>query len=126
MSLGKEQKKALYKDHHECLLNQKNIERLKKTLRKHTLRRSPEEVRDLIEYFENIPFLKKLSFDRQERTELANLFKIETFQGMDNVMNIGDEGDKFYIIIQGVVSIQVHNLNIFERRFKRREYDNLI
>ena len=52
------------------------------------------------------------NLDHQEKTELANLFKFETFSGMDYVMNIGDQGDKFYIIIQGVVSVQIHNPTI--------------
>ena len=40
-------------------------------------------------------------------------------------MHLGDEGDKFYIIIQGVVSVQVTNEKIQERLFKRREYEQL-
>ena len=66
------------------------------------------------------------NLDHQEKTELANLFKYETFSGMDYVMNIGDQGDKFFIIIQGVVSVQIHNLTIPQRMFKRREYDKLL
>ena len=41
-------------------------------------------------------------------------------------MHIGDEGDKFYIIVQGVVSVQIKNDQIKERMFKRREYDQLL
>ena len=72
-----------------------------------------------------MPFLKNLAFDHSERQELANLFRVETFQGMQTVMNVDDYGDKFYIIIQGVISIKIKNKNILERRFKQREYDNL-
>ena len=41
--------------------------------------------------------------------ELANNLKFETFNALDEVMKYGEVGDKFYVIVKGVVSVHVPN-----------------
>jgi CRP-like cAMP-binding protein len=42
---------------------------------------------------------------RSDMRDLASHFKFEFKRGMDYVMHIGDYGDKFYIVLRGVLSV---------------------
>ena len=44
----------------------------------------------------------------------------------DNVFEYGNEGDLFYIIIKGLVSIKIPNPTISDWRMHRKRYDDLI
>ena len=47
--------------------------------------------------------------------ELATTMKFERLEGMQNCINFGEKGHKFYIILKGVVSVQVPNQGIKDR-----------
>jgi hypothetical protein len=44
---------------------------------------------------------------------------------MDEIINYGEIGDKFYIIIRGVVSIQIPNMSIKNWASHRKEFQFL-
>jgi hypothetical protein len=44
---------------------------------------------------------------------------------MEKVVNYGEHGDKFYIIILGVVSVQIPNMSIKNWVHHRKEYQYL-
>lgn len=41
--------------------------------------------------------------------DLSAAMKFEKLQGMENVINHGENGNKFYIMLKGVVNIQIPN-----------------
>ena len=43
--------------------------------------------------------MQNLNIDKEDKRELCNLFRFEICQGMDYAINIGSEGDKFYVIV---------------------------
>ncbi|KAL4432939.1 hypothetical protein ABPG74_014453 [Tetrahymena malaccensis] len=60
-------------------------------------------------YGERIDFFKVIS-GRYGLTALKNVFKVmkyETFQKGDKIFQIGDKGDKFYIILSGKVKVTI-------------------
>jgi hypothetical protein len=46
--------------------------------------------------------------------------------GMKNVIDYGEVGDNFYILLKGVVSVQIPNPAIRDRAVKRKDYDKLL
>ena len=44
---------------------------------------------------------------------------------MKNVCQIGDFGNKFYIVLRGVLSVQIPNPTIKDRREKLKEFEEL-
>lgn len=62
------------------------------------------------------PMLRETEFikNRKELTkadliELAKSFKLLEIDAFENVFQYGDDAEYFYVIIQGVVSVQVRN-----------------
>lgn len=45
---------------------------------------------------------------------------------MQNVFEYGDVGDKFFIIIKGLVSIKIPNPTLKEWRLERKRFENLL
>ena len=52
--------------------------------------------------------------------------KFQKCQGMTNIVNFGEIGDKFYIILKGVVSISTPNSAIKDRALKWIDYKMLL
>ena len=44
---------------------------------------------------------------------------------MENVIEFGDQGDNFYIILKGVVAIEIPNPNIQDRDIKWKDFQML-
>jgi CRP-like cAMP-binding protein len=63
--------------------------------------------------------------DFEQVKELVNMLKFEEYELMENVMCHGDAGDKFYIILKGVVSIHIPNPAIKDRIHNWRKYNKL-
>lgn len=90
--------------------NIKNIQYFKKVLKKPSNERKKEELVRLAKYIRDIPFFKYRDtgvITEQDSFEIASALKFEKFKAGDKVVNFGDEGDKFYIILKGVVSVQI-------------------
>lgn len=76
----------------------------------------------LFEHFSKLPLFEKLNmkeFDYHQIQRLYNSMKYEYFDQGEKVFNYGDIGDKFYIILQGKVSVRVPK--IFNYSFTRNE-----
>ena len=62
-----------------------------------------------------IPMIKSIKFfkkDSEEMTDqdlkfLTERLKLEAFNPFENVINKGEQGDKFYIMIQGAIDVYV-------------------
>jgi len=61
-----------------------------------------------------------------ELRELTNYLKFEQFDEFTKVMTYGEHGSEFYIIIKGVVSVNVPNPIIADWSVKYRDYKSLL
>ncbi|CAJ1368211.1 unnamed protein product [Effrenium voratum] len=71
--------------------------------------RSEENVNDILEFVRDVKFFEALT-SLQQRT-LCKMMSLETFEPRVNIFEVGDVGDKYYIILSGSVSVQVPSLN---------------
>ena len=60
-----------------------------------------------IEFFKKIPNLKDWVFK-----DLAQKFQLEKLQVTENATNFGESGDKFYIVLLGVLEVEIPNPSI--------------
>ena len=63
--------------------------------------------------------------NKAEFKEIASVLKFQMVQGMDNCFSHGETGNDYYIIVKGVVSIQIPNPSIVDRTIKLRDYKRL-
>ena len=52
--------------------------------------------------------------------------KFQRVNAQETVINHGDIGDQFFIILKGVVSVQIPNPNIEQRHTKKRDFERLL
>ena len=67
--------------------------------------RRPETLLPVLAFIKNMPEVKALSLTQQER--LAQGMQLETYSAGDAVFHQGDEGDKFYIVIDGTFAVYI-------------------
>eukprot|EP00931_Biecheleriopsis_adriatica_P045278 TRINITY_DN25953_c0_g2_i1.p1 TRINITY_DN25953_c0_g2~~TRINITY_DN25953_c0_g2_i1.p1 ORF type:complete len:821 (-),score=177.97 TRINITY_DN25953_c0_g2_i1:59-2521(-) len=67
--------------------------------------RSEEAVTDILDFVRDVKFFSKLT-TLQQRT-LCRTMTIEKFPPRTHIFEVGDVGDKYYIILSGSVSVQV-------------------
>jgi signal-transduction protein with cAMP-binding, CBS, and nucleotidyltransferase domain len=84
---------------------------LRHILTKPIKRRSDEELSDaLIPMMRDIQFFKERGDVKEaDFAEIGQCLTYEYFKNGNSVFEWGSVGDKFYIILQGVVSVQVPN-----------------
>jgi signal-transduction protein with cAMP-binding, CBS, and nucleotidyltransferase domain len=58
---------------------------------------------------------RRKEFKKEDLVALINMMKFESFNPIEDVITHGDIGNKFYIIIKGVVSVHVPNPAIKDR-----------
>ena len=86
---------------------------MKRILNKSILNRSEDDKEYLQGLIKEIKFFKELpKLGENGLREIASLLKIESFAPLEDVIKYGEQGDKFYIILQGVVSVNVPNPSI--------------
>ena len=56
-------------------------------------------------FFCELPFFKNLNLKNSEAEDLINSLYLEKFLNKETVMEIGEKGFKFYIILEGTVSV---------------------
>jgi signal-transduction protein with cAMP-binding, CBS, and nucleotidyltransferase domain len=72
------------------------------------LQRSQPEVDRLANLLKDIPFFKeRKELAHQDIKEIAANLKFEKRKMDKDVITYGDKGNKFYIIIKGVVSVEI-------------------
>lgn len=52
--------------------------------------------------------------------------KFQKVNAQETVINYGDIGDQFFIILKGVVSVHIPNPNIEQRHTKKRDFERLL
>eukprot|EP00929_Paragymnodinium_shiwhaense_P009463 TRINITY_DN113646_c0_g1_i1.p1 TRINITY_DN113646_c0_g1~~TRINITY_DN113646_c0_g1_i1.p1 ORF type:complete len:836 (-),score=192.98 TRINITY_DN113646_c0_g1_i1:122-2581(-) len=67
--------------------------------------RTEEEVEHIVNFVVDVPLFKWLS-DEQQRGLCRNMV-IENMEARQTVFRLGDPGDKFYVILNGAVGVQV-------------------
>jgi hypothetical protein len=58
--------------------------------------------------------------------DLVNIMKFESISQFKNVMKFGEIGDKFYIIVKGLVSIKIPNPSIKDWKQEHKHYKSLL
>lgn len=99
---------------------------LKTILQKPQQQRSKEELQDVENIISNHQFFKKNIKSREHCEQIVQLMHFEECQEFQNVINYGEKGDKFYIILKGLVSIKIPNPAIGDWRNQRAKYENLL
>lgn len=59
---------------------------------------------------------------RSEYDDLAANLYLKRFHGQENVVNYGESGDEFFIIIQGIVNVLVPNNQISDWLVKWKDF----
>ena len=89
------------------ILQTMNFQAVLKTLRKEKQFRSKQEIKAVAEFLS----VKNDFFNNLKQTapstlySMVNVLNIETFNKGDIIINYGDEGDKFYVVLEGRVAI---------------------
>ena len=74
---------------------------------------SRAEVEEFVELLSEIRFFQeRKDIKKRDLKELMSVFKIVETQHDQNVVNYGEPGENFYIIIKGQVSVQIPNPRI--------------
>ena len=72
--------------------------------------RRKEEVDMLINYFKNVSFFKgKFDFQSKVFKDAINAVTTKRFDNEEIVFKFGEEGQGFYVVLEGTVSVQVPN-----------------
>lgn len=93
------------------------MEFIKQTLKKPSDQRSDFALDKLAVLIKQVKFFKdKSDLSKSDIRELASLFKFDAHRGLDTVFNFGDTSvNKFYIILRGIVSVQIPNPTMKDR-----------
>ena len=86
----------------------KRINTIKKILLKKTSKRTLNENRILLNYLiENFNYFKNIQKERDEKElfYLSSALKLEFFHANKRIITYGEEGDKFYLILNGKVAL---------------------
>lgn len=76
-----------------------------KILKKKPEKRLEQELEMVSYMLKENPFFKKNKLRPNDYEELAQLLTLKHYKGQDNIMEFGDKGDEFFIILQGLVNI---------------------
>ena len=98
---------------------------MKKTLGKPGKERTVHELSKISQLVRSNPFFKDKRLTNEEFLDLAIVLTFMQVKGAENVLEYGEKGDEFFIIIQGVVSVKVPNNSIKDHQMKLRDYRNL-
>ena len=58
--------------------------------------------------------------------ELSNYLRLTQRSKSENIITYGDPGSEFYIILKGLVGVQIPNPKVKEWKLKRRDYQSLL
>ncbi|CAK9075211.1 unnamed protein product [Durusdinium trenchii] len=66
--------------------------------------RSEEQIDAILSFVQDVAFFAELP--SAQRRKLCEVISLETFQSRSKIFDIGDHGDKYYIILTGAVMVQ--------------------
>lgn len=72
--------------------------------------RNTQDITEILEITQNIEFFQKITNEKgnnQVHAACCQLFTLEEFKKGDKVIHVGEIGDKFYIILQGRLTVSV-------------------
>ena len=103
----------------------KQLELIVNILTKSQEQRSQYDLKTLVPLMENIRFFKERKIKTKELFEICN--GLEYFKSPENsyVIKYGEEGDKFYIILQGQVSVWVPVQNAKMSKIIKKIYSKI-
>ena len=99
--------------------NNKIIELSRDILEKVPMLRTSSEIEKITNYLREVPFFKDRNIRDKDLDELVSAFNFESFQSGQQIMEYGEDGNKFYIQFKGVVSVSVPNSEIRNWRMRR-------
>ena len=73
----------------------------------------------MLGYLKNVQFFKERKIKNRDLEELVSAFRFEKFEAGEQIMEYGEPGEKFYVMIKGIVSVSVPNSEIRNWRMKR-------
>mmetsp|Transcript_4756 Transcript_4756/g.7181 ORF Transcript_4756/g.7181 Transcript_4756/m.7181 type:complete len:100 (-) Transcript_4756:551-850(-) len=88
--------------------NQKHYKQLSiviTTLEKPASQRTEVEIEQVVNFLKTIQFFKDRKIKHKDMMELVSAFRLESFPDGHNVINHGEAGNSFFIILQGIVSV---------------------
>ena len=91
-------------------------------LQKPPLKRNQNELAKISFLLTKNQFFLNKKLKKNEFEDLAQNLRLRTHNGMENVMEYGDHGDEFFILIRGLVSIQIVNKNIKNWAVQKKDH----
>ena len=99
-------RKAFFRKKNPNQKRSNNSEYIMILLEKEPMQRTKTEIRILSEYLsERFEFFKKFKNEPIKLEKLVSVLHLETFKPNEKIIKFGEEGDKFYILLQGKVNI---------------------
>ena len=99
-------RKAFFRKKNPNQKRSNNSEYILILLEKEPMQRTKTEIRILSEYLsERFEFFKKFKNEPTKLEKLVSVLHLETFKPNEKIIKFGEEGDKFYILLQGKVNI---------------------
>jgi signal-transduction protein with cAMP-binding, CBS, and nucleotidyltransferase domain len=89
-------------------------------LKKNLEARNDKDLNQLIPYIKENHFFKQRQINYKHLTEVCSVMKYEYFPKGDFVFTQGDYGDKFYIILNGSVSVLDHSDEYIKHKQEER------
>ena len=81
-------------------------------MKKPPIKRIPADLAKVSKLLTKNQFFLNKKLKKAEIEDLAQNLRFKTILGKDNVMEYGDFGDEFFIIIKGLVSIKIPDKSI--------------
>lgn len=67
-----------------------------------------------------------MDIEGQDIIDVASQLKMESFKELSSVITYGEVGDKFFIVLKGVVRVMIPNKYIQDRALKWNDYQSLL
>lgn len=76
----------------------------------------------MAEFFKEIKFFKERNIKDKDMNEMVAAFKLLNIEAGEDVIRYGENGNTFFVILQGIVSISIPNPKIKNWRLKRLDF----
>ena len=81
-------------------------------------KRAQHEISHVVNLIKDLKFFKERNISDDVLHEITNVIKFEKFEPGQVIMNFGERGDKFYVIVQGLALVRIPNPQIKSWRQK--------
>ena len=127
-SLPQEVQTAIENDESRYNTNIDELRIIKEVLNTPIEKRTERQTEKLVEQMMEFDYFQKKCKDvkKNDLQEIISKMKWESESVFNDIYSQGDENDKFYVILRGVVQVLVPNPAIKGRALLYREYKNLL